>query len=302
MIDSTTQTQEVRTAVDRLLQIVKDNIRTPVLETYKSKNNVLLYLPMIRALLEEVNPNYDASLLIDDQSLLEKLDLNQWLTLILERWDYFEKSLTKMDMGYVKNLKAIRNKWAHHNNISLQEAHTSANAACELLKSFGCNEPAAVVAVIHNQLELQIRRVIPESQPDWSMNTESNPASNNESEPVDEEATLPFTAFDDRDLHLEIVPRNGDAIADKIPLNNDRIVIGRSQSHADIKVKDQRVSRVHLLITKTSPTELKVTDLMSANGTKLDKTKLDPNDPQPWKVGQMVTVGDTWLILRQGAA
>lgn len=98
-------------------------------------------------------------------------------------------------------------------------------------------------------------------------------------------------------LQLEIVKQQGEALAQKIDLNKPSVLVGRSLM-ADIEISDPRVSRVHLLIAGTLESGIKVTDLHSANGTFIDGIPLIPNSPTEWEVGQMVTIGETMLILR----
>ncbi|MCA0458256.1 MAG: FHA domain-containing protein [Chloroflexi bacterium] len=98
-------------------------------------------------------------------------------------------------------------------------------------------------------------------------------------------------------LQVEIVKQRGDASAQRIDLSKPSVLVGRSLM-ADIEVSDPRVSRVHLLIAGTPESGIKVTDLHSANGTFMDGIPLIPNSPTEWDIGQMVTIGETLLILR----
>ena len=308
MIDPTTQ--EVRTAVDQILQIVKVCIGIPVIETYKTKINPLLYHSAIRTMLEQANPKYNTTALVDDAALLEHLDVPQWLTLILMRWDLFEETLNSTSRKDVEDIKHLRNDWAHLRVVPLREIHKAEKILSGLLQSFGFAEQAKKITDIRVQLDVQMQK--PQaSMPtnEWIMDSESNRIIN-VIEPVYKDIDDGSTArmvlpTIDSELHVVIVDKERDTHYDIIPIREDRVVIGRSKSHATISkitVDDPRVSRVHLLISKMSTPELMITDLMSANGTTLDGNKLPANKPTPWKVGQMVSVGNTWLILRQGVA
>jgi len=99
-------------------------------------------------------------------------------------------------------------------------------------------------------------------------------------------------------LRLEIVEKNGAASAQTIDLKKPNMIIGRSQM-ADVELNDPLVSRIHLLISGTTPFNVKVTDLNSTNGTHLDGTTLKPNEAVYWDVGKPLVVGETWMILRQ---
>lgn len=98
-------------------------------------------------------------------------------------------------------------------------------------------------------------------------------------------------------LQLEIVKQQGVAFSQKIDLTKPSVLVGRSLM-ADIEISDARVSRVHLLIAGTLESGIKVTDLHSANGTFIDGIPLVPNSPTEWDIGQMVTIGETMLVLR----
>ncbi len=98
-------------------------------------------------------------------------------------------------------------------------------------------------------------------------------------------------------LQLEIIKQQGIVSSEKIDLTKPSVLVGRSLM-ADIEISDALVSRVHLLIAGTLETGIKVTDLHSANGTFIDGIPLIPNSPTEWDIGQMVTIGETLLVLR----
>jgi hypothetical protein len=99
-------------------------------------------------------------------------------------------------------------------------------------------------------------------------------------------------------LKLEIVEKSGVASAQTIDLKKPSLIIGRSQM-ADVELSDPLVSRIHLLVTGTTPYNIKVTDLNSSNGTHLEGAALKPNESVYWDVGKPIVIGETWMILRQ---
>ncbi len=99
-------------------------------------------------------------------------------------------------------------------------------------------------------------------------------------------------------LLVEIVAR-GMVSSQKMGLDKTSMFVGRS-AMADIEINDPLASRIHLVIAGTRESGIKITDLRSANGTTIDGVSLEPNVPTDWNIGQIVTVGETLLILRYG--
>ena len=76
--------------------------------------------------------------------------------------------------------------------------------------------------------------------------------------------------------------------------------LGRSSSN-DIHVPDEELSRNHCLFEAIGESELRLTDLASANGTLLNGKQLG-SDPAVVKVGDVIEVGNTQLrIVAEGA-
>jgi pSer/pThr/pTyr-binding forkhead associated (FHA) protein len=79
------------------------------------------------------------------------------------------------------------------------------------------------------------------------------------------------------------------------------ILIGRSPNHCQILLYDNRISRIHLQLICTAEQQIQVTDMHSANGSRLDGRTLQPGMPMTWLINQPIVIGGTHLILRYGA-
>jgi serine/threonine protein kinase len=75
----------------------------------------------------------------------------------------------------------------------------------------------------------------------------------------------------------------------KQPLAKATIVIGRAQGN-DIVLEAAGISRQHLRLERTT-TGWQLIDLGSSNGTWVKGSKLLPNIPEPWELGQVVRSG-----------
>ncbi len=298
LIDATDQ--QIRDYVDRVLQIVKTSIGAPVIEAYVNKYSSKLYMATIRHKLElaraSLPPQVQIESLTDTQSLLNNLDLNNWLHLILESRALFEPTLKGTGIGHIKNLKDIRNRWAHHQDISPQEAYQLAKATQDVLTDFGCQDSAGEVSQITDEL-LTLIRGVPAETP-----LPSAPEVETQTGPVwlaEDEFTQPMRPLLDTVLQIEIVESQGAVRAEVLSFDQERVIIGRG-TKAHIILNDTQVSRVHLLLTQAAEGNVTVTDLCSANGTMLEDEPLPPNRPTTWRLGNVITLGNTWLILRRG--
>lgn len=298
LIDTTDQ--RIRDSVDRVLQIVKTSIGAPVIEAYEHKYSSKLYMATIRHKLElakaSLPPQVALESLHDKQSLLDTLDLNNWLHLILESRGLFEPMLKGTGIGHIKNLKDMRNRWAHHQNISPQEAYQLAKATQDVLTDFGCQDSAVEVSQITDELLTMIRGVTDETPtlPAREVETPTRPVWM-----ADDEFTQPMRPITDTVLQIEIIESQGAVRAEVLSFDQERVIIGRG-TKAHIVLNDTQVSRVHLLLTQAAEGNVTVTDLCSANGTMLEDEPLLPNRPTAWPLGNMITLGNTWLILRRG--
>ncbi|HSE32207.1 MAG TPA: GGDEF domain-containing protein [Pyrinomonadaceae bacterium] len=111
---------------------------------------------------------------------------------------------------------------------------------------------------------------------------------------IDEEPTLttqvresPTNAFAGLERRPVLVSLRGELIATPIPLERDRVIIGRALE-ADIRLNDFKASRVHAEIVGvvnngTGKPEFRITDLGSTNGTfvngqRISETSLNNGD------------------------
>jgi DNA-binding NtrC family response regulator len=87
----------------------------------------------------------------------------------------------------------------------------------------------------------------------------------------------------------------GPATLGRYLLPDGIVSLGRDAS-ANIVVDDPRVSRVHAALHLGA--EIQISDLDSANGTFLERTRLAPHQPQPLIAGQTFFIGDSALVVR----
>ncbi len=316
---------EIHARVERILHIVQESISAPVIQVYKEKLNATLDLKALRGILDAVDPELPKDAL-DESALIEQLDLNAWLSLILGRWGLFEPILKNTGRSGVQILKNVYSEYANEIQIvSVRDARNVALSAYELLTEFHCKDAANKVASIRDEIlgltqssETQTMESLKGNAPEIP----TMPAINNKWLGVHKTSEQPVVNTNNHDgknsapridpkrtklvkppsdyafLKLEIVEKNGAAFAQTIDIKKPSLIIGRSQV-ADIELSDPLVSRVHLMITGTTPIDIKVTDLNSSNGTCLDGIPLKPNESVYWDVGKPLVIGETWMILRQ---
>ncbi|MBI1277653.1 MAG: FHA domain-containing protein [Anaerolineaceae bacterium] len=99
-------------------------------------------------------------------------------------------------------------------------------------------------------------------------------------------------------FYLDIVAQNGKR--QRVPLPQTELVIGRSPNRCELVIDDNRISRVHLRVSRDPDKGITVTDLYSANGTVFDGRKLEPGVPITWLINQTAHIGDSRLTLRYG--
>lgn len=96
-----------------------------------------------------------------------------------------------------------------------------------------------------------------------------------------------------RDLRPSLVFLSGDLLAVPIPLEREKVILGRALE-ADVRINDTQVSRKHARITTTvnaenGKTDYHLTDLKSRNGTFLNGQKITQEILQH---GDKITIGE----------
>lgn len=91
---------------------------------------------------------------------------------------------------------------------------------------------------------------------------------------------------------LRIVAMNAPTRVE-IDVTKDSFVLGKNPSAVDGAITfNKMISRVHCRINKTG-TQYTITDLQSANGTFVNKVRLQPNKPHPIKNGDVVRLANS---------
>jgi cellulose synthase/poly-beta-1,6-N-acetylglucosamine synthase-like glycosyltransferase len=97
-------------------------------------------------------------------------------------------------------------------------------------------------------------------------------------------------------LHLHIQPHQKPPY--RLPVEGDRVVIGRSSRYCDVVLDDTRVSRVHVVIERKAGRGWVATDLHSANGTRLNGQLLKPVRPVDLTGSATLQLGSTRIALQ----
>jgi hypothetical protein len=295
--------QQVRIWIDTTLRTTKDGIAPHILAAFKNYYSPTNYMGVIRGYLSQYNTNLDPQIFVNEAALIAGTAITDWLHLMSRSWDnLFQKRFGKVGKEHLELLRQARNKWAHPTDIiAPAEALWAARAALYFLGHFQAKKFVEEVQAIVKELEAIENDV----QPEQSDSLPPPPAHG------PEKAELPHVEdFDghterltppaaDSGLSIEIVKPDTQTAHQLVPSQMSRILIGRGY-HSHICVDDQRVSRAHLLLVRNA-SGLLLTDLFSANGTKLEGRLVQPNTAVHWSVGQVVEIGNTWLILRRGA-
>ena len=92
---------------------------------------------------------------------------------------------------------------------------------------------------------------------------------------------------------LELMVTNGSLAGKRFAVGEGGVRLGRSSSN-DIHVPDEELSRNHCLFEAVGDSDIRVTDLASANGTMVNGKPLG-NDPVTLRLGDLIEVGTTVL-------
>lgn len=142
-----------RERVGEIMDLLKSGLGPYVLRQYK-----FVYKGKY---LEELELHlYDGGLNIslpDEVTALEGVDTQGWLKLIFHNWNaVFKEKLGHNERSYVSELMTARNKWAHQEPFTNDEAHRVADTAKLLFQAVNATDEAAAAGVHSNDL-LRIR-------------------------------------------------------------------------------------------------------------------------------------------------
>ncbi|MEO8606962.1 MAG: FHA domain-containing protein [Chloroflexota bacterium] len=292
--------QQIRNWVDAALQLTKDGLKKSVLNAYKTKYPSS-YMDEIQEKLKKDADYYPTDIFTSDDLLLKKLDDPKiWFDLMSKRWsNLFQKKSGTSGKTQVATLRELRDKWAHNRPISLQEAILGVEAANVLLSDFQCEKYSRDLQNIRAELAKLETPVIP--QPNLPIQTGMTLFGDEDgtAKILDGDTELYEPIRETDELHLEVIEQGGALRNLKMPAPIGRVIVGRGGT-AHVSVNDSKVSRVHLMLAQNTRPGLELTDLRSANGTVLNGKRLPPNQPAQWGIGQVVTIGSTWIVLRCG--
>lgn len=99
-------------------------------------------------------------------------------------------------------------------------------------------------------------------------------------------------------FYLDIIAQDG--TRKRVLLLQTELVVGRSANRCELIVDDNKISRVHLRVSRDPDKGITITDLYSANGTLFDGRRLEPGVPITWLINQTAIIGDSRLTLRYG--
>jgi hypothetical protein len=295
--------QVLRHWLDQILQITAESLQKRILTAYKTKypHN---YMVEMREKLSRSGMQYPADIFASEDLLIAQLrDPMAWLNLMQKRWEVlFDRKSGVSGKDHVATLLEIRHKWAHHNPISKEHVALAAETAINLLRDFQCGEGLQLVR------DIQLEIVNKQAAAPLVLAEQSAPSAPNvflledaTQEPAPEDTELVQPIREGHEWLIEMIEGEGTARQITIPFGANRVIVGRG-SIAHIGLNDPKVSRVHCMLTPNSKTGLLLTDLHSANGTILKGTRLRPNESVHWESGQVITIGNTWLILRRGGS
>jgi hypothetical protein len=278
--------------VGRILDIVKDGVGPYILAKYRDKYPARSdapagykdYLACIQEAL--VTNKFAPPKFPDDRSIKDWVDAYSWLSLIAERDRNLFHDLDGPARLYVHELIDFRNLWAHQRTLKEDDAYRAADDAARLLDKIGAAESAKKARAVADC----IKRATWYQGDGYGLHLE---AQSSEGDSDDHEATQRLTRYPG-DV-VEVCPPNETPW--RYPLQKERTLVGRSVTNSDIRVKDQRVSRVHLQIARTPNGDLTITDLRSANGTAINGKLIAPNQPMIWSSKHSIQIGSSELRL-----
>jgi len=149
-----------------------------VLREYKQYHKGKQYLQEIELTLN--TSSYSPPYLPDEATAIEKVDIQGWLNLMVRQWEVFKTRLGKSERSYAEELRDARNKWAHQEAFTNDEAYRVADTATRLLEAVSASKLAQLTREIATEL-LRLRFDAEQKQ------------SQKKSTPIDEQAITTTT-------------------------------------------------------------------------------------------------------------
>ncbi len=138
-----------RERVGEIMDLLKSGLAPFVLQQYQSRYRGKFLQEME---LKLYNPPFSVSL-PDEQRALEELDTQAWLRLMFHNWnEAFRDKLGHNERSYVSEMMTARNKWAHQEAFTNDEAQRVADTAKLLLQACGAIDEAGAAANHSNEL------------------------------------------------------------------------------------------------------------------------------------------------------
>jgi len=143
-----------RERVGRVLEALKDGLGPFILREFRTVYSQRGYANEIDAVLASPGyPGLPDEAFSDDRALLAALDTHGCLHLMWRRWgEVFQDKLGHVARSYVSEMIEARNRWAHQNAFSNDEAYRVADTAARLLQMVTAPEQAAYVGDIARDL------------------------------------------------------------------------------------------------------------------------------------------------------
>lgn len=145
-----------RDRVGSILDLLKRGLCPFVLRQYKARYRMKYLQEMELAL---YNPPFSVSL-PDEASATEKLDAQAFLKLAFYRWkEAFSDKLGHSERSYISELMEARNKWAHQEAFTNDQAYRIVDTATLLLEAVGAaNEAEAAAEHARELLRIRFER------------------------------------------------------------------------------------------------------------------------------------------------
>jgi predicted AAA+ superfamily ATPase len=142
-----------RERVGRVMDALKVGLGPYIVREYRMLYKDVYFDEINSTLIGTSHPGFPDSARSNESALLESLDTQACFTLMWRQWkDIFQDKLGHTSRSYVSILIDARNKWAHQEPFTNEEAYRAADTAGELLKAVNAGEQTQRVKKIASEL------------------------------------------------------------------------------------------------------------------------------------------------------